>query len=327
MISTRIKMLTFYSKKMNFFKTYNNCKFSSKLLFSFGLNLGGHLKSLQLSTSSIIFGIRTENSIINSNLTAIELIKISQIIENLGYYRAIVYFINSILSIRISFFKRYRRYNKHLFFPLRSKIKNLLKKFRLLRKRKYGHQKQKHYSLFHRRQLYLLRSGKNLLRKLFFVSKWTYGFVSNYKGFFVFVKNTMKKRVKIGKSLTKVLFELHTTLDWFPLFPNYAFIGDHRQNYWIVNEFTKNCIPNSSIIDNFTSKALFSMYGIPGNACSIDSNLFFLMLMISNYLLGFYKHILRFTINYQISKSIKKEMYKKKKQYNFKTYQKYLIIL
>jgi len=319
----------FISKKIDLFKNYNNCKFSNKLLAHFGLNLGGHLKLLQFSTSSIVFGIRTQNSIINSNLSAMELIKMSQIVEALGFNRAILYFINSILSFRVSFLKCFKKYNRHLFLPLKIMIRNFLKKIRLLklkRKRQTLHKRRKRV-FFRKRQIYFLKSGRYLLRKLFVVSKWNYGFVSNYKGFFVFIKNTMREKVKIGKLLTKVLVELDISLDTFPLFPNYAIIGDHRQNYWIVNEFNKNFIPNSSIIDNFTSKALFSMFGIPGNACSIDTTIFLLILLISNYLLGFYKHILRFSLTYKLNRQLRNKMYKKKKQYNFKIYQKYLTIL
>jgi hypothetical protein len=56
-------------------------------------------------------------------------------------------------------------------------------------------------------------------------------------------------------------------------------------------------VPNSSVIDSFSKKSLLSMYGIPGNACSIDSTLFFLSLTISNYLLGFYQQIFKFCLN------------------------------
>lgn len=59
-------------------------------------------------------------------------------------------------------------------------------------------------------------------------------------------------------------------------------------------------MPNCSIIDSFTNKALLSMYGIPGNACSIDTTLFFLSLTVSNYLLGFYQQIFKFCLNANI---------------------------
>lgn len=57
-------------------------------------------------------------------------------------------------------------------------------------------------------------------------------------------------------------------------------------------------VPNSSVIDSFSNRALLSMYGIPGNACSIDSTLFFSSLTISNYLLGFYQQIFKFCLRH-----------------------------
>ena len=48
-------------------KNYND-SFSSKFLLQYGLHLGGNLQLLNIETSSIIFGIRTCNVIINLNL-------------------------------------------------------------------------------------------------------------------------------------------------------------------------------------------------------------------------------------------------------------------
>ena len=56
-------------------------------------------------------------------------------------------------------------------------------------------------------------------------------------------------------------------------------------------------VPNNSVIDVFTTKALRSMYGIPANACSIDSSLFFLILTVSYYLLGYYHQTFKFSFN------------------------------
>ena len=77
-------------------------------------------------------------------------------------------------------------------------------------------------------------------------------------------------------------------------------------------------VPNNSIIDNFSSKALLCMYGIPGNACSLDSTLFFLSLAVSNYLLGFYQQILKFSLTEPKLKNNSKNLMKCKKKYLFK---------
>ena len=57
-------------------------------------------------------------------------------------------------------------------------------------------------------------------------------------------------------------------------------------------------VPNVSIIDPLSTRSLLSMYGIPGNACSIDSSLFFLSLMVFYYLLGFYQQYLNFRFTF-----------------------------
>ena len=80
-----------------FFRFSLNNKFTSKLVLVYGICLGGHMQLLKLTTSSVVFGLRTKNLIINSNVTLIELAQICSIIEGLGGQRAVLYFINSAL--------------------------------------------------------------------------------------------------------------------------------------------------------------------------------------------------------------------------------------
>jgi ribosomal protein S2 len=47
----------------------------------YGIHLGGHIQLLQVDTSSIIFGIRSSNIIINLNSTSVELSKTLDIIN------------------------------------------------------------------------------------------------------------------------------------------------------------------------------------------------------------------------------------------------------
>merc|ERR1711963_215784 len=70
--------------------------------------------------------------VLNLNLTIVELIKVLNTIKGLGFKRTIIYFINSTLNFRLAFKSSFEQYNKHLFFPASIKIRNVLKKFRLL---------------------------------------------------------------------------------------------------------------------------------------------------------------------------------------------------
>lgn len=307
-----IKNLVIKSKTKFIKKTFNcnkNLKFSFKFLLQYGLQLGGHIKLLSLETSSIIYGIRTLNIIMNVNITSIELLKILKIIEGLGYNRSIVYFINSLLNVRLAFKSSFLRYNRHLFFPVYSLIQNIFRKFKLLLLTKSQNKKVK--KLLKRRRAFLLKSGKNLLRKIFVSTKWAFGFVSNSRTFFNFADNVLHERVKFGKIINKYKDKIDTFVDYYPFLPNYGLIGDHRLNYWIVHEFYKINIPTASVIDTFSRQALLSMYGIPGNACSIDSTLFFLIVLISNYLLGFNLHIIKFSF-YKLNEFQKKKFFVKK---------------
>jgi len=290
-----------------------NSNFSSKLLVNVGVQLGGHLQLLKLTTTSVVFGIRNSNVIINMNTTLIELKKVNRGIEGLGYGRATLYFINSTLSMATLFRKNFNYYNKHLFFPFRQNIIEIFDDFGFL---KIDRQFKKNYcKTFGKKRFFLYKSGKYLLRKLFVSSKWQYGFVSNSETFGKFVDNVLHEKIKIGKVLNVYEQKIRLITDFYPFIPHYGFISDHRTNYWIVNEFIKSKVGNCSIIDTFTTKAFFSMYGIPGNACSIDTTFFFLSMAISNYLIGYNQRILKFLssdykLNYfQLSK---KHIYFKK---------------
>lgn len=100
------------------FKLRNNKTFSSKFVLQYGIHLGGHLQLLCVETSSIVFGVRTKNMVLNLNLTIVELIKVLNTIKGLGFKRTIIYFINSTLNFRLSFKSSFEQYNKHLFSQL-----------------------------------------------------------------------------------------------------------------------------------------------------------------------------------------------------------------
>lgn len=296
----------------NLQKKLNN-KFSSKLILKYGVQIGGHKKSLILTTTSVVFGIRSEIAIININKTFIELMKVLNIIEGLGFYRSVLYFVNNILSLRSSLYYTYGYYNRHLFFPGRVNILNPIKKFKLLKiSRRKIKSLKKYLGL---RNFFLFKSGRNLLRKFFISSKWTYGFLSNNKGFSKFIFNLFHEKIKVGKLLNIFHEKVKSFMDYFPYMPHYGFLGDHKINYWISNEFDSLTIPYNTIIDTSTTKSFFSMYGIPGNSCSVDSSLFYIVLMISYYLSGYNQMVLKF--------SLKKVHFKKlneKKNFFFKRF-------
>lgn len=170
-------------------------------------------------------------------------------------------------------YKTFGYYNKHLFFSSNLVILNIFRRFRaLLISKKITRKIRK--SLYFK-QRFFMKSGKSLLQKIFIASRWRHGFVSNACSFFAFADNVLHEKIKLGKILTGYEEKIKSFFDFYPFLPNYGVIGDHRLNYWIVNEFKMARVPNLSIIDPSTTKAFFSMHGLAGNACSIDSSLFF----------------------------------------------------
>ena len=290
------------SDKLNF-NLSRNVNFVSKFILNSGIQLGGHLSLLKLTTTSVVFGSRFSTAVINVNSSFIEIRKVLRIIEGLGNRRATVYFINSLLCMSAAFKKTFQYYNKHLFFPFKLKIKDLYNVNNLNKVfRKY---KKNFCNMFSRKRFFLLRTGMFLLRKLFVSSKWVYGCVSNARSFSKFVNNVLHENVKIGKFIETFRAKIISFFDFIPRVPGYGFIGDHNQNYWIVNEFKKSKVPCNSLIDTLTTKGFFSMYGIPGNGASMDLSFFFLILLIGNYLSGYNSNILKFfLINSNLLKKI-----------------------
>lgn len=279
------------NNKLNF-NFSRNVNFVSKFILNSGIQLGGHLSLLKLTTTSVVFGSRFSTAVINVNSSFIEIRKVLRIIEGLGNARATIYFINSLLCMSAAFKKSFKYYNKHLFFPFKAQIysfynMNQFTKFF----RKY---RSRFYRFLSRKRFFLLKTGVFLLRKLFVCSKWVYGCLSNARSFSIFVHNVLHENIKIGKFIKTFRAKIRNFFDFIPRPPGYGFIGDHNQNYWIVNEFKKAKVPNSSFIDTLTTKGFFSMYGIPGNGASMDVSFFFLVLLINSYLSGYNSAILKF---------------------------------
>ena len=67
------------NEKINF-NLSRNTNFVSKFILSSGIQLGGHLCLVKLTTTSVVFGSRFLNAIINVNTFFIEIRKVLRII-------------------------------------------------------------------------------------------------------------------------------------------------------------------------------------------------------------------------------------------------------
>lgn len=280
--------------KNHFERMSSNLTFSLKFFTLFGLQLGGHLQLLDQTTTSAVFGLRNSNTVIDINKTVLELLKVSKILEGLGLKRSVLYFINNIKSLRCSLYYCYGFYNRHLFFPLGMEIISYFRTLKYLKMSRRKRRKLKKFLGFRRYSFF--RAGISLLKKFFISSKWPFGFLSNNSGFKHFFKNVYHDEVKVGKFINEWEEKVDQFIDYVPLLPHYGFIGDHRLNFWIVNEFRCASVPHNSFIDSTTNKACFSMYGVPGNGCSLDTSMIFIILMISNYFSGYNEQIYKFNL-------------------------------
>ncbi len=98
-------MIKLIYNNINRFKTKFNIKYiiNYHFLIKHGLQFGGHRQNLNIRTSSLIFGQKESNLILNMNLLILELKKVNKIIEGLSFKRGVIYLVNSYLGLNLRY--------------------------------------------------------------------------------------------------------------------------------------------------------------------------------------------------------------------------------
>ena len=99
-------------KERSFLTTYYTLTY--KMLVLNGLHLGGNIQNFDFSNSSVIYGIRTNNLIINLTISSFELLKSIKSFERFGRRRRRVFYVYDNLSSQSFFKKCFNYYNIHL---------------------------------------------------------------------------------------------------------------------------------------------------------------------------------------------------------------------
>lgn len=200
-----------------------------KSVIGCGLQLGGNVFLGTLRNTSVVCGRKNKNYIIKVSLTSLQLKKSIKVMYRYIKKKFTFYFVHSHFGFKL------------LMNQLHNKTNMLYLTFtRFIR------------SKFNKSKIYNFFFGN--MKKLYFVSKWKPGLVTNRTNF-------LETR-KLKKSPVK--------------FPQYGFINDYTTNFVCVKELKNSRVPFSSLINLNASNAFFGFFDIPGNGLSYDT--FFLTL-------------------------------------------------
>jgi ribosomal protein S2 len=193
-------------------------------LISCGFQLGGNTMVGFLRGTSVVYGIKNKNYVIKVSLTGLQLKKSIKIIYRYLKRKSTFYFVHSHFGFRLLMKQLHRKTNV-LYLTFHRFVKS-------------SSNKSKVYELF---------SG--FMKKIYFISNWKPGLVTNRLGFF-----DMRKKKKISIK-----------------FPKYGFVNDYKINFICVKEFKNVRVPFSSLINLNASNTFFGFFDIPGNGTSYDT--------------------------------------------------------
>lgn len=255
-----IKKYLNFMKENTFLTTYYALTY--KMLVLNGLHLGGNIQNFDFSNSSVIYGIRTNNLVINLTISSFELLKSIKSFERFGRRRRRVFYVYSNLSSQ-SFFKRcFNYYNIHL-----------------IRFSTRGH---------------MIR--KLFWRTIFMIGKWFPGFLTNRNTYKVY-NIRLKRRLRLNLSNTSIKNKFY--FDKFPKRPSGGIVVNTKKA--ILNEFICLGIPLFYTGDVFLNNNNMLFYKIPSNSGTFELGNFFFIIFFSTYLLGFYVYLKKFNAKYFIS--------------------------
>lgn len=193
-------------------------------LINCGFQLGGNAIVGFLRGTSVVYGIKNKNYIIKVSLTGLQLKKSIKIIYRYLKKKSTFYFVHSHFGFRLLMNQLYKKTNV-LYLTFTRFIKSSINKTKI-------------YNFFF-----------GYMKKLYFISKWKPGLVTNRLGFF-----DMRK---LKKTSIK--------------FPKYGFVNDYKINFICVKEFKNARVPFSSLINLNASNTFFGFFDIPGNGASYDT--------------------------------------------------------
>lgn len=205
-----------------YFTTYSS-------LLDCGFQLGGTDFLNNLRNNFIICGRKNKNYVIKISLTGLQLKKSIKVMYRYIKRKSTFYFVHSHFGFKLLMTQLYNKTNM------------LYLTFTRFVKSKFNESKICNFFF-------------GTLKKLYFVSKWKPGLVTNRTNF---LETRKLRKLPIR-------------------FPKYGFVNDYNTNIVSIKEFKISRVPFSSLINLSASNTFYGFFDIPGNGLSYDT--FFLTL-------------------------------------------------
>ena len=97
--------------KINYFTKYF---INYSYLLNLGLHLGGNYKLKHMTNSSLIYGFKQNQTILNLTKTLFELKKTLKIIETISFKRGVLYYVNNSITFQTACQNIFYTFNKYL---------------------------------------------------------------------------------------------------------------------------------------------------------------------------------------------------------------------
>jgi ribosomal protein S2 len=204
-----------------------------------GFQLGGNIVPGNLRNTSIVYGRKNNNYIVKISSTSLQFKKSLKLMSRHIKRKSTLYFIHSHFGFKLLMNQLYNKTNM-LYLTFTNFITLNCNTSKI------------HHFTF------------GQLKKLYFISKWKPGLLTNRIGFF---------QLRIFKKL--------------PIrFPKFGFVNDYQVNLVCVKEFKYSRVPFSSIMNVNVVNSSFGFFDIPGNGLSYDTVFFNLNCTVASAIFG-----------------------------------------
>jgi ribosomal protein S2 len=189
-----------------------------------GFQLGGNVKASDPKTTSVVLGRKNGNYIVKVSLTSLQLKKSLKVMARHVKKKSTLYFVHSHFGLKLLMDQLYHKTNMLYLTSTRFIT-----------------------SKFKKNKIYNFTFGR--LKKLYFISKWKPGLLTNRVSFFK-IRRLKKMPVR---------------------YPRYGFVNDYKVNLVCVKELKYTRVPFSSLVNVNASNTSFGYFDIPGNGLSYDT--------------------------------------------------------
>lgn len=196
-------------------------------LIACGFQLGGNIKRCYLRNSSVVYAKKKSNFIVKVSLTSLQFKKSIRLMARYIRKKSTLYFVHSHFGFKLLMQQLFDKTNM-FYLKVKRKALSIFKQVETVK---------------------IPQIVVRQLKKLYFLSYWRPGFLTNRVNFF---KTRINKKIKIK-------------------LPKFGFLNDYKVNLISLKEFKFSHISYSSLVNLNVSSTIHGLFDIPGNGVSYDT--------------------------------------------------------